>query len=90
MLPDFKVRMVSESSFIPHPQTLLSYVMPKEGLSYLNKDVFHYMIKNKSTIYSLDCAQLKMAFCKFFWESHLQLEPVNIIALQNEINNILH
>ena len=90
MLPDFKVKMIRESTFIPHPQTLLSYVMPKEGLSYLNKDVFHYMMKNKSTIYNLDCAQLKMAFCKFFWESHLQLEPVNIIALQNEINNILH
>jgi 5'-3' exonuclease len=89
LVPDFGTKICyANIEERPDSQTLLAYVMPKEGLRYLKPDVYEYMIKKYSHIYKEESIQLQMAFTRFFWESKLRIAPVNMLELQKDIKEI--
>ena len=90
LVPDFSTKMCNADVISRlDAQTLLAYVMPKDGLRYLKPDVYEYVIKKYGHIYKEESMELQMAFTRFFWESKLRLSPVNIMTLQKDIKEIV-
>jgi len=61
--------------------TQLAYVLPKENLSLLPKNIQHILLTNYSYLYP-EKYNFMFAYCRYFWESH----PV-IPRISNEIMN---
>ena len=52
----------------------LCYVVPKTSLNLIPQDIYKKLDKN---IYTKECL-FKWAFCKYFWECHVDLPEINI------------
>ena len=63
------------------PYTQLSYVLPRESLSLLPTKIYEKLIKEKGDWYPTDCT-IYWAFCKYFWESHVDLPYINLEELE--------
>ena len=63
----------------------LCYVLPKESLKMLPQDIYNKLLKEHNDLYKNDCEFL-WAYCRYFWESHVQLPHINIDELEEFIN----
>jgi 5'-3' exonuclease len=63
----------------------LCYVLPKESLKMLPQDIYNKLLKEHNDWYKNDCEFL-WAYCRYFWESHVQLPHINIDELEEFIN----
>ena len=64
----------------------LCYVLPKESLQLLPKDLYEKLIKKHGNWYNDDC-EFIWAFCKYFWEAHVMLPHIDINELEYFIKN---
>jgi 5'-3' exoribonuclease 1 len=64
----------------------LCYVLPRQSLSLLPEKLYKSLIENKNDWYKTDC-DFKWAYCKYFWESHVQLPDIDINELENFVKN---
>ena len=75
------------------PEVQLSYVLPRESLHLIPNGIGKILLKEKSDNYA-ESYKLIWAFCKFIWESHLELPPIDIIELEEcilkNLNNNLY
>jgi 5'-3' exonuclease len=86
VIPYFETEMIMNKVKNPvHPLVQLSYVLPKRSLNILPNEYF--TILNSKDWYQNNC-EFKWAFCKYFWESHVQLPEINIQELETLIENI--
>jgi len=73
------------TTFVPDNQDNIStivqlcYVIPKTSLNLLPREVYKKIDKN---MYTQDCS-FKWAFCKYFWECHVNLPEIDIEELIN-------
>ena len=65
--------------------TQLSYVLPRNSLNLLPKDIFEKIILKYEKGFKLDY-DIKWSFCKYFWESHVILPEIDIDELEKIIN----
>ena len=59
----------------------LCYVLPKESLQLLPKELYETLIKKHGDWYDSNC-EFIWAFCKYFWEAHVLLPHIDINELE--------
>jgi 5'-3' exonuclease len=70
-----------------HELTQLCYVLPKASLHLLPLNVRRILLQKYQHWYNDDC-DFVWAFCRYFWESHVELPEIDIDELENIIRKI--
>jgi len=64
----------------------LAYVLPKSSLHLLPEMLSKELLVKHSDWYGDNC-RFKWSFCKYFWESHVDLPIIDITQLENIVNS---
>ena len=72
-----------------HPFVQLCYVLPKTSLGLLPPDLHKIILVNRGAQYSMDC-EFVWAYCRYFWESHIELPELDINVLETEVADYLY
>lgn len=72
-----------------HPFVQLCYVLPKTSLHLLPADLHKRIIEKYGYQYSSDC-EFMWAYCRYFWESHVELPEIDVNVLEAEIGEYLY
>jgi 5'-3' exonuclease len=83
---------VFDAEFVPNKQpkpvtelVQLAYVLPKQSLHLLPEKLYDNLIKDHSDWYKADCHFI-WSYCRYFWESHVQLPHIDIDELEKYVN----
>ena len=72
-----------------HPYVQLCYVLPKTSLHLLPYELHQLILQKYAGQYSSDC-EFMWAYCRYFWESHVELPEIDINILEAEIEEYLY
>jgi len=85
-IPSFNITLVSNNIKLPvSPYTQLAYVLPRSSHHLIPEKIRTYLDTNYRDYY--DSGVIKWAFFKYFWESVVQFDQLNIEQFNIEINN---
>lgn len=86
-VPYFDTDLIDKNEKNPvKDQVQLSYVLPRNSLYLLPKKIEHKLLEQYNDLYRLDY-EFTWAYCKYFWECHVQFPKMNIINIENLIEN---
>lgn len=63
--------------------TQLAYVLPADSLNLLPENIHKYILEKYNNYYTNH--KFTWAFCKFFWESHIIFENIDINQIEKDI-----
>ena len=87
-IPSFDTVMIEPNKHTNvSPYVQLSYVLPIESLPLIPNDIGEKLLKEKREYYT-EQYDIKWAFCKFMWESHLELPHIDLDDLEEFVTNI--
>ena len=88
-IPSFDTIMIEPNNHTNvTPEVQLSYVLPVESLPLIPNNIGEKLLKERGEYYAKQY-DIKWAFCKFMWESHLELPHIDLDDLETfVINNI--
>jgi 5'-3' exonuclease len=86
-IPYFDTEMVINKDPTPvDPMVQLCYVIPKQSLGLLPKKLVDLILLNYDKWYKTDC-EFIWCYCKYFWESHVELPLINVEELEHFIES---
>jgi 5'-3' exoribonuclease 1 len=84
-IPVFATEFVPLKPFNPVTEIVqLCYVLPRSSLGLLPKDLGNALITNYDHWYKSDC-DFMWAYCRYFWESHVEMNEIDIKELEQFI-----
>lgn len=87
VIPYFDTEVVTNVSKNPiSPLVQLCFVTPKPSLTLLPKPIYDTLILNHPEWYQTDC-EFIWSYCRYFWESHVELPEIDIDELENFIKS---
>jgi 5'-3' exonuclease len=87
-IPLFEKELVKVKKPMPVNELVqLSYVLPKQSLNLLPKKMHDELETKHGDWYKKD-NKFVWAYCRYFWESHVDLPHINIDELENIVLNI--
>ena len=87
-VPSFDTEYISYKPKNPvSPYVQLCYVLPKTSLHLLPTKIGSVIQTKYGHLYDDNC-NFKWSYCKYFWESHVDLPEININELESIINEI--
>ena len=84
-VPVFTTEFVTPKPFNPVAEIVqLCYVLPKSSIGLLPKNLGNALLKNYDHWYKSDC-DFMWAYCRYFWESHVEMNEIDINELEQFI-----
>ena len=86
-IPSFNITLIEEKPYSPiHEYTQLSYVLPKTSLYLLPTKIQKFLTQNYEHLY-YENFKIIWHFCRYFWESHIDLPHIDIQLLDKLIQS---
>lgn len=67
--------------------TQLCYVLPRNSLHYLPPRLYNKLLESYGHLYGTDY-EFRWSFCKYFWESHVNLPHMDITKIEGLVESI--
>ena len=83
-IPDFDVIMVEHNKNPINSLTQLCYVLPKHSLHLLPELIHSKLLQTYPNHYR-DNYDFIWSFCKYFWESHVDINTIELTELEDFI-----
>jgi 5'-3' exonuclease len=88
-IPYFDTEFVSLKPASPvTPIVQLCYVLPRQSLQFLPPKLYNALKKQHPDWYPADC-EFVWAYCRYFWESHVELPHLDIDDLDSFVSEAL-
>ena len=88
-IPYFDTEMISTRNMEPlDVNTTLAYVLPRKSLYLLDNKFEKYLLEHWSEYYR-DDYNFQWAFCRYFWECHVEYPKLDINKFNNSIKQFL-
>ena len=85
-IPYFETTLIKPNDYKSvSPLVQLAYVLPNSSLHLLPQKLYSKLITSNNHWYPMDC-EFIWAFCRYFWEAHVELPEIDICELEQIIN----
>lgn len=89
-IPVFNTTMIINTPPNPvSPYVQLTYVLPKDSLHFLPKNIYNKVLQHFESYYPND-VELIWSFCTYIWESHPDLPKFDIDTIEKFINPLIN
>jgi 5'-3' exonuclease len=88
-IPYFDTTFIKENnSKAVTPLVQLCYVLPRQSLGFLPEKLYKRLNEDHTDLYPTDC-EFTWAFCRYFWECHVELPEINVNELEKYVNDVM-